>query len=142
IDEDVTAPAPKIHSRNTAAEGLGALIKEAGASKETHAVGIENTIFEIDLEGYVEDFNERVIGAYNAGADDDLPADIGVARSIVPAGTGVLRDFSYIAPQIPEYDQSSCVGCMTCVTECPDTAILGKVVEPGILEMALAETPE
>ncbi len=142
IDEDVTAPTPKIHSRNTAAEGLGALIKEAGASKETHAVGIENTIFEIDLEGYVEDFNERVIGAYNAGADDDLPADIGVARSLVPAGTGVLRDFSYIAPQIPEYDQSSCVGCMTCVTECPDTAILGKVVEPGILELALAETPE
>ena len=24
IDDDVTAPAPKIHSRNTAAEGLGA----------------------------------------------------------------------------------------------------------------------
>ena len=142
IDEDVAAPQSKIYSRGSLAEGLGVLIKEAGASKETHAVGIENTIFEIDLEGYVDDFNERVIGAYNAGADDDLPADIGVARSLVPAGTGVLRDFSYIAPQIPEYDQSRCVGCMTCVTECPDTAILGKVVEPGILELALAETPE
>ncbi len=142
IDEEFAAPPPKIHSRSGAAEGLGVLIKEAGASKETHAVGIENTIFEIDLEGYVEDFNERVIGAYNAGADDDLPADIGVARSLVPAGTGVLRDFSYIAPQIPEYDQSKCVGCMTCVTECPDTAILGKVVMPNVLELALAETPE
>lgn len=142
IDEEFAAPSPKIHSRAGAAEGLGVLIKEAGASKETHAVGIENTIFEIDLEGYVEDFNERVIGAYNAGADDELPADIGVARSLVPAGTGVLRDFSYIAPQIPEYDQSRCVGCMTCVTECPDTAILGKVVMPDVLELALAETPE
>jgi len=143
IDEDdFTAPPPKIHSRAGMAEGLGTLIKEAGASKETHAVGIENTIFEIDLEGYVEDFNERVIGAYNAGADDDLPADIGVARSLVPAGTGVLRDFSYIAPQIPAYDQAKCVGCMTCVTECPDTAILGKVVMPDVLELALAETPE
>lgn len=142
IDEEFAAPPPKIHSRTGAAEGLGVLIKEAGASKETHAVGIENTIFEIDLEGYVEDFNERVIGAYNAGADDDLPADIGVARSLVPAGTGVLRDFSYIAPQIPEYDQARCVGCMTCVTECPDTAILGKVVMPDVLELALAETPE
>ncbi|MBP8293313.1 MAG: hypothetical protein KAX65_11105, partial [Caldilineaceae bacterium] len=110
IDEDVAAPQSKIYSRGSMAEGLGVLIKEAGASKETHAVGIENTIFEIDLEGYVDDFNERVIGAYNAGADDDLPADIGVARSLVPAGTGVLRDFSYIAPQIPEYDQSRCVG--------------------------------
>jgi pyruvate/2-oxoacid:ferredoxin oxidoreductase beta subunit/Pyruvate/2-oxoacid:ferredoxin oxidoreductase delta subunit len=142
IDEEFATPSPKIHSRSSAAEGLGVLIKEAGASKETHAVGIENTIFEIDLEDYVEDFNERVIGAYNAGADDELPADIGVARSLVPAGTGVLRDFSYIAPQIPEFDHSRCVGCMTCVTECPDTAILGKVVMPDVLELALAETPE
>ena len=142
IDEEFAAPPPKIHSRSGAAEGLGVLIKEAGASKETHAVGIENTIFEIDLEGYVEDFNERVIGAYNAGADDDLPADIGVARSLVPAGTGVLRDFSYIAPQIPVFDHSKCVGCMTCVTECPDTAILGKVALPGVLELALAEAPD
>jgi len=26
---------------------------------------------------------------------------------------------------------------MTCVIECPDTAILGKVVEPSVLDMAL-----
>ena len=141
IDEDFAAPTSNAHSRTSAA-GLGTLIQQAGSDKGTPAASTENMIFEIDLKGFVEDFNERVIGAYNAGADDDLPADIGVARSLVPAGTGVLRDFSYIAPQIPEYDQSSCVGCMTCVTECPDTAILGKVVEPGILEMALAETPE
>ncbi|MBK8051561.1 MAG: 4Fe-4S binding protein [Anaerolineales bacterium] len=136
------APKSKIHSRVASAEGLGTLIKEAGASKETHAVGIENTIFEIDLDRYVEDFNERVIGAYNSGADDDLPADIGVARSLVPAGTGVLRDFSYIAPEIPAFDRNKCVGCMTCVTECPDTAILGKVVEPNVLDLALAAAPE
>ena len=141
IDEDFAAPTSNAHSRTSAA-GLGTLIQQAGSDKGTPAASTENMIFEIDLKGFIEDFNERVIGAYNAGADDDLPADIGVARSLVPAGTGVLRDFSYIAPQIPEYDQSSCVGCMTCVTECPDTAILGKVVEPGILEMALAETPE
>ena len=142
IDEDVLAPQPKIYSRGSGAEGLGALIKEAGASKETHAVGIENTIFEIDLEGFVEDFNERVVGAYNAGDDEELPADIGVARSLIPAGTGVFRDFSYIAPEIPVFDNNNCVGCMTCVTECPDTAILGKVIEPGLLELALAKTPE
>jgi pyruvate ferredoxin oxidoreductase beta subunit len=57
-----------------------------------------------------------------------MPADIGVARSLVPAGTGVLRDFSYIAPQIPASNSENCVACMACVTECPDTAILGKVV--------------
>ena len=53
------------------------------------------------------------------------------ARSVVPAGTGALRDFSYIAPDIPEFLSNNCVGCMDCVTQCPDTAILGKVVEPA-----------
>jgi len=142
IDEDASIEqAPTIRSRITGSEGLGALIKEAGASKETHMVGIETTIFEFDLEGYVEDFNERVIGAYNTAADNELPADLGVARSLVPAGTGAFRDFSYIAPEIPEFNHNNCVGCMTCVTECPDTAILGKVVEPATLEHYLAEAP-
>ncbi len=142
IDEEQVKPAKTIWSRATGTEGLGTLIKEAGASKETHAVGIESTTFEFDLEGYVEDFNERVIGAYNSSADYELPADLGVARSLIPAGTGAFRDFSYIAPEIPEFLHTNCVGCMTCVTECPDTAILGKVVEPGTLEQALQAVPE
>lgn len=141
IDEERVKPAKTIWSRTSGTEGLGTLIKEAGASKETHAVGIESTIFEFDLEGYVEDFNERVIGAYNTSADNELPADLGVARSLIPAGTGAFRDFSYIAPEIPEFIHTNCVGCMSCVTECPDTAILGKVVEPAVLEAALAEAP-
>ncbi|MBI3665025.1 MAG: 4Fe-4S binding protein, partial [Acidobacteria bacterium] len=83
----------------------------------------------------VADFNERVVGAYNNGtAERGLEADDQVARSIVPAGTGALRDFSYIAPDIPEFITENCVGCMECVTECPDTAILGKVVDPSTLE--------
>lgn len=77
----------------------------------------------------VDDFNNRVIGAYEDGsAEKYLPADLAVSRSIVPAGTATLRDFSYIAPDIPEYQPSNCTGCMDCVTLCPDTAILGKVV--------------
>jgi len=87
----------------------------------------------------VADFNERVVGSYNSGlAERGLEADDQLARSIVPAGTGALRDFSYIAPDIPEFLFESCVGCMECVTECPDTAILGKVVEPALLEQQLA----
>src|SRR5215475_9646958 len=87
----------------------------------------------------IADFNERVVGAYNSGlAERGLPADEMVARSIVPAGTGALRDFSYIAPDIPEFIPEKCVGCMECVTECPDTAILGKVAEPAVLQDALA----
>src|SRR5579872_1975039 len=87
----------------------------------------------------IADFNERVVGAYNSGiAEKGLPADDQTARSVIPAGTGALRDFSYIAPDIPEFVAENCVGCMECVTECPDTAILGKVADPPTLEQHLA----
>src|SRR5262245_61867309 len=87
-----------------------------------------------------EDFNNRVIGAYNDGsAEKGLDADDQVARSVIPAATGAFRDFSYIAPDIPEFIAENCVGCMDCVTECPDTAILGKVVEPPVLEERLSQ---
>src|SRR5438128_925459 len=77
----------------------------------------------------VNDFNERIIRGYEEGyGEKDLPADLSLARSLVPAGTANLRDFSNIAPEIPEYIPSNCTGCMDCVTECPDTAILGKVL--------------
>ncbi len=86
----------------------------------------------------VADFNERVVGAYNNGtAEIGLEADDHVARSVVPAGTGALRDFSYIAPDIPEFLSDQCVGCMDCVTQCPDTAILAKVIEPEALDEKL-----
>ncbi|MCC6443878.1 MAG: 4Fe-4S binding protein [Armatimonadetes bacterium] len=85
------------------------------------------------------DFTDRVIGAYNDGtAEKILPADILTARSLMPAGTGILRDFSYIAPDIPLFDAEKCVGCMECVTQCPDTAILGTVIEEDALEAELA----
>lgn len=87
----------------------------------------------------VQDFFENVIAEYNKGSDDNLAADMQTARSIIPAGTGALRDFSYIAPEIPEFLHENCVGCMTCVTECPDTAILGKVVEEQTLTAALGK---
>jgi pyruvate/2-oxoacid:ferredoxin oxidoreductase beta subunit len=87
----------------------------------------------------VEDFNSRVVGAYEAGtAEKGLEADIQVGRSVIPAGTAAFRDFSYIAPDIPEFITENCVGCMDCVTECPDTAILGKVAEPAALEERLS----
>src|SRR6478752_4480020 len=87
----------------------------------------------------VNDFNNRIIRGYEDGsAERHLPADLSVARSIVPAGTATLRDFSYIAPYIPEYIPSNCTGCMDCVTLCPDTAILGKVVSESEFEKRVA----
>ena len=42
----------------------------------------------------VDDFNERIIRAYEDGtAEKDLPADLTVSRSLVPAGTAPLRDY-------------------------------------------------
>lgn len=88
----------------------------------------------------VQDFNERIVGAYNDGtAEMGLPADMSTARSLITAGSGALRDFSYIAPEIPLLNSENCVACMDCVTECPDTAILGKVVPKSQLEAQLAK---
>ena len=91
----------------------------------------------------VVDFNDRIIRGYEEGwGEKDLPADLTVARSLIPAGTATLRDFSNIAPEIPEYITENCTGCMDCVTECPDTAILGKVLAEDELEEKLKAIPE
>ncbi len=80
----------------------------------------------------VDQFNDRVIHAYESGtAEKGLVADLPMARSLIPVGTAALRDFSYVAPEIPEYIPENCTGCMECVTLCPDTAILGKVTGEG-----------
>lgn len=87
----------------------------------------------------VDDFNNRVIRAYEDGsAEIGLPADLPLARSLIPAGTATLRDFSYIAPDIPEYIPENCTGCMDCVTLCPDTAILGKVLGENEFEKQIS----
>ncbi|GAB4138507.1 MAG: hypothetical protein Tsb009_06710 [Planctomycetaceae bacterium] len=87
----------------------------------------------------VADFNNRVIRSYEEGtAEKGLEADLSVARSLIPAGTATLRDFSYIAPEIPDYITENCTGCMDCVTQCPDTAILGKVLSESALNEKLA----
>ena len=91
----------------------------------------------------IEEFNRRIVGAYNRGVGEtELEADDDTAFSFVPAATGKLRDFSYIAPDIPLYDPSNCIGCMECVIECPDTAILGKVIHPDMLEEELAKVED
>src|SRR5438874_7699417 len=89
-----------------------------------------------------KNFFDRVLPLYEQGVGDiDLEADLDTARSVIPAASGAPRDFSYIAPEIPEFIQSNCVGCMDCVTECPDTAILGKVIPQAQMEAALAKMP-
>jgi pyruvate ferredoxin oxidoreductase beta subunit len=112
------------------------LTKEPGAPKETHVVVDAQHLF--DVHAYVDDFNREVMTAYQANAADaELPADRGVARSIIPPGTAATRDFSHLAPRIPEFIADRCVGCMSCVNSCPDTAIFGVAIPNGMVEERL-----
>lgn len=80
-------------------------------------------------------FREGIVGPYNRGtAEWELLADGEVATSLVPPGTGKLRDFSYVSLTMPHFMPDRCVGCMECVTACPDTAILGKVLSQSSLD--------
>ncbi|MEX2216741.1 MAG: thiamine pyrophosphate-dependent enzyme [Phycisphaeraceae bacterium] len=87
-----------------------------------------------------KNFFSRVLPLYERGVGDiELEADLDSARAAIPAASGAPRDFSFIAPEIPEFIAENCVGCMDCVTECPDTAILGKVIPQAKLESELAK---
>ena len=110
--------------------GEAGLIKESGEDMQTHGLRWPITTFEMNLEAYADDFTDKVMGAYNQGEGGELPADSGVACSLIPPATGRFRDFSHIAPALPRFIPDNCVACMECVTLCPDTAILAKVAEP------------
>ncbi len=84
-------------------------------------------------------FCERIVGAYARGREDSLEADEYAARSLMPPASGLRRSFRTLAPEIPEFLAEACVGCMDCVNECPDTAILAKVALPETLEEKLAQ---
>jgi NAD-dependent dihydropyrimidine dehydrogenase PreA subunit len=81
-----------------------------------------------------EDFCERVVESYVHGCESQLPADEHAARSLMPPATALHRSFRHLAPEIPRFHAEACVGCMECVNECPDTAILARVAEPQILD--------
>ncbi|MFQ5664451.1 MAG: 2-oxoacid:acceptor oxidoreductase family protein, partial [Terriglobia bacterium] len=80
----------------------------------------------------------RVMTAYGRGAEDELEADRDIARSLMTAASSARRDFTHLAAEIPEFIPDLCVGCMECVNQCPDSAILAKVVEPQPLAHVLA----
>ncbi|HVP43605.1 MAG TPA: 2-oxoacid:acceptor oxidoreductase family protein [Terriglobales bacterium] len=88
------------------------------------------------------DFCDHVIGSYARGREADLEADEFLARSLMPPSSASRRSFRTLAPDIPELIAAKCVGCMECVNVCPDTAILGKVAEPKVLDEQLAKVRE
>ena len=115
------------------------LIKDVGEPKELHEARLGAAAPVLDIHAYVEDFGRSVVPAYRRGiADMELPADAGLARSIIPPGTAATRDFSRLAPRIPEFLLEKCVGCMACVAACPDSAIFANVVAEPDLEPRIA----
>ena len=70
------------------------LVKEPGAALESHGAHFSFLDFEIDLDRFVGEFNEQVIGAYGQGAGAVLPADTGIARSPGSARHGRLPRLS------------------------------------------------
>jgi pyruvate ferredoxin oxidoreductase beta subunit len=112
------------------------LVKDPGEQKEAHDSRLLAAAPPLlDMDTYVEEFGRSVVPAYRRGiADRELPADVGLARSVIPPGTSATRDFSHLAPRIPELIAERCVGCMACVNACPDTAILGTVIPASQLE--------
>ena len=104
---------------------VDSLIKQAGEPKETHEVELARALPVFDVHAYVEEFGASVMPAYKSGqADRGQAVDTGLARSIIPPATAATRDFSTLAPRIPQLLADACVGCMACVNTCPDTAIL------------------
>ena len=93
-----------------------------------------------DIADYVAEFSASVMPAYRSGtADRGYAADNGLARSLIPPGTAATRDFSTLAPRIPKLIAEACVGCMACVSACPDTAILATVQPRAALATRIAE---
>jgi pyruvate ferredoxin oxidoreductase beta subunit len=91
----------------------------------------------------MSDLDETVLGAYRQGvAEHELPANATLARSILPPGTAAERDFSELAPQIPELVADRCVGCMACVSACPDSALLAVALPESQVDAQIADMAE
>ena len=91
-----------------------------------------------NVKTYIDDFNTTVIDAYRRGvADIELPSDEGVGRSLIAPATAGVRDFSTLSPLIPTLDAEKCVGCMACVSACPDSAIVATAQPKGALAKAI-----
>ena len=106
---------------------------------ERHDARLAVSLPLLDVRAYVDSFDTSVVNAYRRGvADAELPAEVGLARSIIPPGTAASRDFSRLAPRIPAFVAEACVGCMTCVSACPDTAILAVALPESQKDAAVA----
>jgi homotetrameric NADPH-dependent glutamate synthase len=86
---------------------------------------------------FLDSFDTDVLDLYRRGvAETELPADELVARSLMPPGSAAGRDFSSLAPTLPEFLPAACTGCMACVSVCPDSALYAVVIPDSQLAEA------
>ena len=76
-----------------------------------------------------------------ATARRTCPPTCRVARSLDPRRHRDAARLQLHRPGDPGVHPENCTGCMDCVTECPDTAILGKVLGENEWEQKLADDP-
>ena len=70
-------------------------------------------------------FWEQTGSFYLSGQGNDNLADPFIARSLIPASTGIYRDMTQIRFEYPAWDPARCTACGDCYTVCPDSAIPG-----------------
>ena len=89
-------------------------MKPPGAPMETHeATFSDSHLIDLDLDRYVDDFNRRVIGAYQDGKSfGDTSRRPRRRAQLDSRRHRHAARFHYIAPEIPEFDIERCVGCM------------------------------
>jgi len=128
--------------------------KQPGEAKETHETTFLDThLLELDLDTYVDDFNRRVIGAYQQGTGSiTLPADVGINYGVsgpTLRGSGVnwdlRRDDPYGIYDKFEWEVQVGKGERGTLGDCWDRYIVRvREMEESvrIIEQALAVLPE
>jgi pyruvate-ferredoxin/flavodoxin oxidoreductase len=75
----------------------------------------------------IQEFVKRDGWLYANGHPNDSLASPFTARCILPGGSSALKDMSGVRREFPVWNNSICNECGSCITACPDNALLGKI---------------
>jgi pyruvate-ferredoxin/flavodoxin oxidoreductase len=75
----------------------------------------------------IQEFVKRDGWLYTNGHPNDSLASPFTARCILPGGSSALKDMSGVRREFPVWKNDICNECGSCITACPDNALLGKI---------------